>query len=82
LWDKLSTAANDPYFPLPDPGIMPTFNGATGELIKNIPLLKMIRVSRRKFRALAAEGVSVEVGHFRYEILGSNWLTDSSMAKY
>jgi hypothetical protein len=60
LWEKLYTVANDPYFPLPDHGIMPTWNGATGELIKNIPLLKMMRVSRRKFRALAAEGIAVE----------------------
>lgn len=63
LADRLSTAANDPYFPLPDPGHLPTFNGATGEKIKDIPLLRMMRCSRRKLRALCAEGIDVKVNN-------------------
>lgn len=61
LFDRLQSAANDPYFTPPDPGLLPTLNGKTGELLKEIPLLRMIRVSRRKFRSLCAEGISVEV---------------------
>jgi hypothetical protein len=61
LFDRLQSAANDPYFTPPDPGHLPTLNGETGELLKNIPLLRMFRVSRRKFRGLCAEGISVEV---------------------
>lgn len=61
LFDRLQTVANDPYFTPPDPGHLPTMNGATGELLKNIPLLRMFRVSRRKFRGLCAEGISIEV---------------------
>ncbi|OBT63336.1 hypothetical protein VE03_07263 [Pseudogymnoascus sp. 23342-1-I1] len=63
LFDRLqSSAANDPYFTPPDPGVLPTLNGKTGELLKEVPLLRMIRVSRRKFRSLCAEGISVEYG--------------------
>lgn len=61
LFDRLQSAANDPYFTPPDPGVLPTLNGKTGELLKDVPLLRMFRVSRRKFRALCAEGISVEV---------------------
>ncbi|KFY24346.1 hypothetical protein V493_05297 [Pseudogymnoascus sp. VKM F-4281 (FW-2241)] len=62
LFDRLQTVANDPYFTPPDPGHLPTMNGETGELLKNIPLLRMFRVSRRKFRGLCAEGISIEYG--------------------
>lgn len=61
LFDRLQSAANDPYFTPPDPGVLPTLNGKTGELLKEVPLLRMFRVSRRKFRSLCAEGISVEV---------------------
>src|SRR5215472_15103929 len=61
LFDRVYTAANDPYFTPPDPGFLPTWNGRTGEHIKDIPLLRMYRVSRRRFRALCAEGIEVEV---------------------
>lgn len=61
LFDRLKTAANDPSFVPPDPGVLPTWNGKTGELLKDVPLLRMYRVSRRKFRNLCAEGIPVEV---------------------
>lgn len=61
IFDRLQTAANDPYFTPPDPGVLPTLNGKTGELLKEIPLLRMFRVSRRKFRSLCMEGIDVEV---------------------
>jgi hypothetical protein len=61
LFDRIREAANDPYFEPPDPGKLPTWNGATGEHIKDIPLLRMIRVSRRRMRAFCAQGIQVEV---------------------
>jgi 2-polyprenyl-6-methoxyphenol hydroxylase-like FAD-dependent oxidoreductase len=57
---RVQEAACDPYFPPPDPGYLPTLNGKTGELLKNVPLLKMIRISRRRFRQFCAEGVNVQ----------------------
>ncbi|KFX91652.1 hypothetical protein O988_07645 [Pseudogymnoascus sp. VKM F-3808] len=62
LFDRLQSAANDPFFTPPDPGHLPTLNGQTGEFLKDVPLLRMFRVSRRKFRSLCAEGISVEYG--------------------
>lgn len=56
----VSDSAVDPNFEPPDPGILPTWNGATGEFIKNVPLLKMVRVSRRRFRTLCAEGIDIQ----------------------
>jgi hypothetical protein len=63
LFDTVYKAANDPYFPPPDPGKLPTWNGATGEHIKDVPLLRMYRVSRRRFRAHCAQGIEVNVRH-------------------
>lgn len=39
---------------------MPVYNVETGEHLKDIPLIKMLRVSRQKFRALLAEGIDVQ----------------------
>jgi len=61
LFDRVYTAANDTTFEPPDPGILPTWNGQTGELLKNVPLLRMYRVSRRRFRSLCSEGIDVQV---------------------
>ncbi|KIX02974.1 uncharacterized protein Z518_06524 [Rhinocladiella mackenziei CBS 650.93] len=60
LFDRFYTAANDPTFEPPDPGVLPTWNGQTGELLKNIPLLRMYRVSRRRCRNLCSEGIDVQ----------------------
>lgn len=63
LLHRLQSASVDPHYVFPETGnSMPTYNAATGELIKQIPLVKMIRVSRRKFRALCAEGIDVQYG--------------------
>jgi len=62
LFDRISEAANDPYFVPPDPGVLPTWNGATGEHIKDVPLLRMYRVSRRRFRKHCTEGIDIIYG--------------------
>ena len=61
MFDRIHTAANDPYFEPPDPGILPTWNGKTGELTKNVPMLRMYRVSRRKLRTFCSEGIDTQV---------------------
>ena len=61
-FSQIHTAAVDPNYDPPDPEKMPTFNGATGEFIKYIPLLRMYRVSRRKFRLFCAEGINILYG--------------------
>ncbi|OAL37074.1 hypothetical protein AYO20_03551 [Fonsecaea nubica] len=60
LFDRVYTAAVDPTFVPPDPGHLPAINGQTGEVMKNIPLLRMYRVSRRRFRKLCSEGIDVQ----------------------
>ncbi|KAF2457404.1 monooxygenase [Lineolata rhizophorae] len=62
LFARVHEAANDPNFEPPDPGVLPTLNGATGELLKNVPLLRMYRVSRRRFRTFCAQGIDVQYG--------------------
>ncbi|KAF2104342.1 FAD/NAD(P)-binding domain-containing protein [Rhizodiscina lignyota] len=61
LMARLQSTAVDPYYVYPETGNhMPFYHGGTGELLKNIPLVKMLRVSRRKFRALCAEGIDIQ----------------------
>ncbi|ETN43407.1 uncharacterized protein HMPREF1541_02566 [Cyphellophora europaea CBS 101466] len=59
-YNRIHTATVDPYHVPADPGHLPTFNGATGELLKNVPLLRMYRISRRRFRAFCAEDIKVQ----------------------
>ncbi|KAK5943334.1 hypothetical protein PMZ80_004341 [Knufia obscura] len=77
-YSQIHTAAVDPYYEPEDPGRMPTYNGATGELIKDIPLLRMYRVSRRRFRTFCAEGIDVQYGKSLNNISYSN---DGKMVK-
>ena len=65
---RLHTAAVDPYHEPMDPSFLPTFNGATGELLKNVPLPRMVRISRRRFRAFCAEGIKVQYNKKLIEI--------------
>ncbi|KAK6365362.1 hypothetical protein LTS17_011334 [Exophiala oligosperma] len=68
LFDRIYTAAVDPNFEPPDPGVLPTYNGQTGELMKNIPLLRMYRVSRRRFRKLCSEDIDIQYGKMLTDI--------------
>jgi hypothetical protein len=40
---------------------VPFYDGNTGALLKEMPMKNSIRVSRRKMRALCAEGIEIEV---------------------
>ncbi|KAH0538562.1 hypothetical protein FGG08_004850 [Glutinoglossum americanum] len=60
LWDRLREAQNDPFYESPPEDVFPLLNSQTGEILKNMPLPKTVRVSRRKMRALCSEGVVVK----------------------
>ncbi|KAI9720895.1 MAG: hypothetical protein M1812_002734 [Candelaria pacifica] len=59
---RLDEAKNDPSYATRDEDIMPIVNGETGELMKNVPLPRAIRVSRRKLRAFCSQEIDVEYG--------------------
>jgi len=63
LHAHLQSVATDPYHRCPESGTtVPFYNGRDGEKIKDIPLVKYMRASRRKMRALCAEGIDVQYG--------------------
>jgi hypothetical protein len=50
LLERLQSVAVDPRHIPPEQGnAMPVYNVATGEKVADIPLVKFLRVSRRKF---------------------------------
>lgn len=59
-FDLIQTASLDPHHTPPDPDILPIYNGATGEHLKNVPLTKYHRISRRRFRQFLAEEIDVQ----------------------
>jgi 2-polyprenyl-6-methoxyphenol hydroxylase-like FAD-dependent oxidoreductase len=71
-YSRIHTAAVDPYHEPMDPGHLPTFNGSTGELMKNVPLQRMYRISRRRFRAFCAEDIKVHYNKKLADISYSN----------
>ncbi len=76
LLDKIRDAQVDPTYDTSNPKgyAVPFYNGKTGEHIVDIPMVNAIRVSRRKMRALCAEGINIEVcsSIFRYRRLVSH----------
>lgn len=61
LWARLNEAQSDPFHVAPETDVLPMYNAQTGECIKNIPIPKAIRYSRRKLRAFLTQGIDVEV---------------------
>ena len=62
LIDRLQSIRADPYFvPSPDQSTLPAYNGKTGDLLAQIKGDNAVRVSRRKMRALFAEGLDIQV---------------------
>ncbi|PPJ59723.1 hypothetical protein CBER1_10806 [Cercospora berteroae] len=69
LLDRLQEVSVDPHHVVPEEGnVMPVYNVETGERIKNVPFVQMLRVSRRKFRALLAAGLDIKYNHHLTEI--------------
>jgi hypothetical protein len=63
LLDKIREAQVDPTYDTSNPKgyAVPFYNAKTGEHIVDIPMVNAIRVSRRKMRALCAEGIDIQV---------------------
>jgi hypothetical protein len=63
LHDKIRDAQVDPTYDTSNTEgyAVPFYNGKTGEHIVDIPMVNSIRVSRRKMRALCAEGINIQV---------------------
>jgi hypothetical protein len=60
-YDKVQSVTVDPTFVPPDNQVIPVYNVETGEVLKNLPLGKCYRVSRRKIRAWLAEDIDIQV---------------------
>ena len=86
LLDQLQDASVDPHYICPDEGnALPVYNVGTGELIKKVPLVKMLRVSRSKFRALCATWSSpkrTRIAPFDNFSMPSLCLAELGMAKW
>ncbi|KAG9687264.1 FAD/NAD(P)-binding domain-containing protein, partial [Aureobasidium melanogenum] len=66
LFSRIHEAYVDPSLDWEQPPLnfMRMYNGLTGEVMKEFPVKgKIVRVSRRKLRALVAEGVDVKYNH-------------------
>lgn len=61
IWKGLNEAQTDPHYEAPESDVLPIYNGLTGDLIKNVPIPKTIRYSRRKMRAHLTKGIDVQV---------------------
>jgi hypothetical protein len=63
ILDKIRYAQVDPAYDTFNPKgyVVPFYNGKTGAHIVDIPMVNAIRVSRRKMRALCAEGIDIQV---------------------
>lgn len=57
---RLKETQNDPFLDSPDEDEFRMYNGLDGTILRSLPLPKTIRVSRRKLRALASEGIDVQ----------------------
>jgi L-2-hydroxyglutarate oxidase LhgO len=62
LWPRLPEAKNNRFYPEKVNDVMPLLNAATGEKMKDVPLGRIVRVSRRKMRALCKGGLDVRYG--------------------
>ncbi|KAH0272552.1 FAD/NAD(P)-binding domain-containing protein, partial [Aureobasidium melanogenum] len=66
LFSRIHEAYVDPSLDWEQPPLnfMRMYNGLTGEIMKEFPVKgKIVRVSRRKLRALVAEGIDVKYNH-------------------
>ncbi|KAK7534208.1 monooxygenase [Phyllosticta citribraziliensis] len=69
LLARVRSTTVDPFYDPPETLLLPTFNGKTGEHMKDITLPLLYRVTRRGFRSLCAEGIEVKYGKIIKDIL-------------
>jgi hypothetical protein len=73
LGSKLKDAQNDPFWDVTEEDLFKIYNGLDGTVLKALPLPRIVRVSRRKMRALCSQGIDVRVRNkIRENLL---WLT-------
>ncbi len=58
---RLNEAQNDPFLDAPEQDTVKMWNCIDGSVLKELPIPRTIRVSRRKLRALCSEGIDVKV---------------------
>jgi hypothetical protein len=73
LKDKLKGAQNDPFWDAPEEDFFNIYNGLDGTVLKALPLPRIVRVSRRKMRALCSQSIDVQVRNKTGK--DSQWLT-------
>jgi hypothetical protein len=62
---RLKEAQNDPFLDAPEQDVMKIWNGKDGTVLKELPIPRTIRVSRRKMRAFCAQGTDIKVSAAR-----------------
>jgi hypothetical protein len=58
---RLNEAQNDPFWDPPEQDFFKIYNGLDGSVLKELPIPKTVRFSRRKLRAFCSEGIDVQV---------------------
>lgn len=61
LFSRLRETQNDPFYEPQDSDLLQMYSGKSGEVLKALPMGKIIRVSRRKLRKFLTEGIDVQV---------------------
>jgi hypothetical protein len=62
LKEQLLKVSVDPSLDAPDADTMRIWNGKDGGILKEIPIPRTIRFSRRKLREFCTQGIDVNVG--------------------
>ncbi|KAI9857757.1 MAG: hypothetical protein M1824_004713 [Vezdaea acicularis] len=60
LFSRLRETQNDPFYEPQDSDLLQMYSGKSGEVLKALPMGKIIRVSRRKLRKFLTEGIDVQ----------------------
>ncbi|KAI9711202.1 MAG: hypothetical protein M1820_002189 [Bogoriella megaspora] len=80
LWARLREAQNDPFAHAQDGDVMKVYNGLDGSVLAALPIEgRIVRVSRRKFRAFLTQGLDVQYGH---RLSGITYASDSVTAEF
>jgi hypothetical protein len=58
---RLKEAQNDPFLDSKEDDVFPIYNGLDGTVLKAVPSPNIIRVSRRKIRALCSQDIDIKV---------------------
>ncbi|PMD32036.1 FAD/NAD(P)-binding domain-containing protein [Hyaloscypha variabilis F] len=59
---KIVTVQTDPSYVPSESSVMPVHNGQTGELMKNLPAPWSLRIHRRRWLKMLADGIDIQFG--------------------